>query len=37
MAVRWFQKNEIIVNSDKFQAIIILNKKGVPRPHKLII
>ena len=35
MSVRWFQKDEIIVNSDKFQAIIILNSKGVQGAHKL--
>ena len=32
----WFRKNEIVVNSDKFQAII-LNRKEAQATHKLII
>ena len=32
----WFRKNEIVVNSGKFQAIII-NRKEVQAKHKLII
>ena len=32
----WFRKNETVVNSGKFQAIII-NRKEVQAKHKLII
>ena len=32
----WFRKNEMMVNSDKFQAII-LNRKEAQATHKLII
>ena len=32
----WFRKNEMVVNSDKFQAII-LNRKETQAIHKLII
>ena len=36
LLVGWFRKNEMIVNSDKFQAII-LNRKEAQAKHKLII
>ena len=36
LSVGWFRKNEIVVNSGKFQAIII-NRKEVQAKHKLII
>ena len=36
LSVGWFRKNEIVVNSDKFQAII-LNRKEAKATHKLII
>ena len=32
----WFRKKEVIVNSDKFQAII-LNRTDAKATHKLII
>ena len=32
----WFRKNEVVVNSDKFQ-VIILNRKEAQATHKLII
>ena len=32
----WFRENEMVVNSDKFQAII-LNRKEAQAAHKLII
>ena len=36
LSAGWFRKNEMVVNSDKFQAII-LNRKGAQATHKLII
>ena len=36
LSVGWFRKNEMVVNSDKFQAII-LNRKETQAIHKLII
>ena len=36
LSVGWSRKNEMVVNSDKFQAII-LNRKEVQVTHKLII
>ena len=36
LSLGWFRKNEIVVNSGKFQAIII-NRKEVQAKHKLII
>ena len=36
LSVGWFRKNEMVVNSDKFQAII-LNRKEAKATHKLII
>ena len=36
LSVGWFRKNEMVVNSDKFQAII-LNRKEAQAAHKLII
>ena len=36
LSVGWFRKNEMVVNSDKFQAII-LNRKEAHATHKLII
>ena len=36
LLVGWFRKNEIVVNSDKFQAII-LNRKEAQTTHQLII
>ena len=36
LSVEWFRKNEMVVNSDKFQAII-LKMKAVQTTHKLII
>ena len=36
LSVGWFRKNETVVNSGKFQAIII-NRKEVQAKHKLII
>ena len=35
-AVRWFKQNEIIVNSDKFRAII-LNKNEIEAKYELTI
>ena len=32
----WFRENEMVVNSDKFQAIV-LNRKEAQAAHKLII
>ena len=32
----WFKENEVVVNSEKFQAII-LNRKEAQAAHKLII
>ena len=32
----WFRENEMVINSDKLQAII-LNKKETQAAHKLII
>ena len=32
----WFRENEMVINSDKLQAII-LNKKEAQAAHKLII
>ena len=34
--VGWFRKNEMVVNSDKLQAVI-LNRKKTQAIHKLII
>ena len=34
--MRWFMENEMVVNSDIFQAII-LNRKDAKATHKLII
>ena len=36
LSVGWFRENEMVVNSDKFQAII-LNRKEAQAAHKLII
>ena len=36
LSVGWFTKNEMVVNSDKFQAII-LNRKELKTTHQLII
>ena len=36
LSVGWFRKNGMVVNSDKFQAII-LNRKEAKATHKLII
>ena len=36
LSVGWFRENEMVVNSDKFQAII-LNRKEAQARHKLII
>ena len=36
LSVRWFTENEMVVNSDIFQAII-LNRKDAKATHKLII
>ena len=36
LSVGWFRENEMVVNSDKFQAII-LNRKEAQGAHKLII
>ena len=36
LSVRWFRENEMVVNSVKFQAII-LNRKETQETHKLII
>ena len=36
LSVAWFRKNEMVVNSDKFQAII-LNRKEAQATHTLII
>ena len=36
LSVGWFRKNEMVVNSDKFQAII-LNRKEAQATHKLFI
>ena len=36
ISVGWFKKNEMVVNSDKFQAIIP-NRKEAQATHKLII
>ena len=36
LSMGWFRENEMVVNSDKFQAII-LNSKEVQATHKLII
>ena len=36
LSVEWFRKNEMVVNSDKFQAIIP-NRKEAQVTHKLII
>ena len=36
LSVGWFRKNEMVVNSDKFQAIT-LNRKEAQATHKLII
>ena len=36
LSVGWFRENEIVVNSDKFQAII-LNRKEAQPAHKFII
>ena len=36
LSVGWFRKNKMVVNSDKFQAII-LNRKEAQVTHKLII
>ena len=35
LSVGWFRENEMVVNSDKFQAII-LNRKEAQAAHKLI-
>ena len=35
LSVAWFRENEMVVNSDKFQAII-LNRKEAQAAHKLI-
>ena len=35
LSVGWFRKNEMIVNSDKFQAIVV-NNKEVQTTRKLI-
>ena len=36
LSVGWFRENEMVVNSDKFQAII-LNRKEAQAAHKYII
>ena len=36
LSLGWFRKNEMVVNSDKFQAII-LTRKEAQATHKLII
>ena len=36
LSVGWFRENEMVVNSEKFQAII-LNRKEAQAAHKLII
>ena len=36
LSLGWFRKNEMVVNSDKFQATI-LNRKEALSTHKLII
>ena len=36
LSVGWFRENEMVVNSDKFQAII-LNRKEAQAAHNLII
>ena len=36
LSVGWFRRNEMVVNSDKFQAII-LNRKEAQATQKLII
>ena len=36
LSVGWFKKNEMVVNSDKFQSII-LNREETQTTHKLII
>ena len=36
LSVGWFRENEMVVNSDKFQAIV-LNRKEAQAAHKLII
>ena len=36
LSVGWFRENEMVVNSDKFQAII-LNRKEAQAAHKLTI
>ena len=36
LSVGWFRKNKMVVNSDKFQAII-LNRKEAQTTNKLII
>ena len=36
LSVGWFRRNEMVVDSDKFQAII-LNRREAQATHKLII
>ena len=36
LSVGWFRENEMVVNPDKFQALI-LNRKEAQATHKLII
>ena len=36
LSVGWFRKNEMVVNSDKFQAIV-LNRKEAQATHKFVI
>ena len=36
LSARWFRENEMVVNSEKFQAVI-LNRKEAQAAHKLII
>ena len=37
LSVGWFQKSEMVVNSDNYYSAIILNKKEAQATHKLII